>query len=489
MRTLRGLALAAWGSALLVGVVAAAPPAAAPQTLFDPHRVISPPLRPVRAPKPERVALPNGAVVFLLEDHTFPVVSGTAYFPSGPALVPAGQTGLDELTGDAMRRGGTASHSGPMLDERLAAIGASITTSLSGDLGYGGFRCQREDLDEVLGLFADLLRNPGFPDDKLKLAKLSLQQAIASRDDEVFSIVSRLSLEAVYGKHSLWGRSPESATVDAVDRAACLRLHDAIFVPERMVLSIYGDFDAAALKRQVAARFADWPRSGTPRPPQPAVTDSTRARLLFANKEDVTQSGLLLAELGHRADEPDDAAMDVVIQALGGGGQSRLNRVIRTERGLAYSTGAAAGEGYLRPGALTAWSLTRNDSALTALGLLRGALADIVHAPLAPEEFAAAKQSVQNQFVFNFEQRSAALFRAAWYEVLGYPADYLDVYQRQLAAVTNESAFAAARRWIHPERMTVIVVGNEKQFERPIESAGLPVERVKLGTAAPPEKN
>jgi len=254
-----------------------------------------------------------------------------------------------------------------------------------------------------------------------------------------------------------------------------------------MVLAVYGDFRTADMKRRLAAMFGGWKRSATPAPNLPAVPERAQQRLFFAPKDDVTQSVLAIAGIGHRVDDPDHAAMDVVERALGGGWQSRLNRRIRTERGLAYSTGASAGAGYLRPGMFMAWSLTRNDSALTALGLLRGELEGILRAPLGDDEFRAAKESVQNQFVFNFEQRSAALFRAAHYQVLGYPANSLAIYQRALEAVTPAKAFEAARRRIRPGECSVIVVGKEKEFEGALEREGLPVERVDI--AIPPQKS
>jgi zinc protease len=478
----RRLTLAALGITILTGPAFGAEP-----SRFDPHGLVSPPLPAIRVAKPERTTLPNGAVVFLLEDHTFPVVSGTAYFPTSPALVGDSLVGLAEITGEVMRSGGSAAHPGDALDDRLAAIGAEVTTSLSGELGEGGFRCLTENTDEVVRVFADVLARPVFPEDKLQISKIGVHQEIASRNDEVLPIAERIASRAVYGKGSVFARIPEHATVEAVTRGDCRKLHAEVFVPERMVLAVYGDFKTADMKRRLAAAFKDWKRSGTPAPRMPAVTEHVQRRLYFAAKDDVTQSVLLVAGLGHRVSDPDDAAMDVVVQALGGGWQSRLNLHIRSERGLAYSTGAAAGAEYLRPGIFLAWSLTRNDSALTALGLLRADLAGMLRAPLGDDEFRAAKESVQNQFVFNFEERSAVLFRAAYYQVLGYPPDHLADYQRALAAVTPATAFAATRLRIRPDEMALIVVGKEKAFERPLDAEGVPVERVDITIPGPPD--
>ena len=151
-----------------LAIAIAAVAIAAPDSRFDPHHFTAPPLRPLEIPTPDRTVLPNGMVVFLLEDHRLPVVTGTAYFPSSPSLVADRQVGLGELTGDAMRRGGTATHPGDALDDRLAALGATITTSLDAELGEAGLRCQSENVDEVVDLFADLLQHPAFPDRKLE---------------------------------------------------------------------------------------------------------------------------------------------------------------------------------------------------------------------------------------------------------------------------------------------------------------------------------
>jgi zinc protease len=252
-----------------------------------------------------------------------------------------------------------------------------------------------------------------------------------------------------------------------------------------MVIAVYGDFRSADMKRRLAAVFGGWKRSGTPAPQLPVVAGGTQHRMFFAPKDDVTQSALLVVGLGHRIDDPDHAAMDIVEQALGGGSQSRLNRHIRAQRGLAYSTGASAGAEYLKPGVFSAYALTRNDSALTALGLLRGELDGVLRAPLGDDEFREAKESVQNQFVFNFEQRSSALFRAAYYEELGYPLDYLTRYQKALEAVTPASAFDAARSHIRPGELSVVVVGKEKAFEHPLDREGLPLERVDISIPPP----
>ena len=484
-RARRGPALAA---ALLAGLGLAGPARAQLDPKFDYHKLVTPPLHHIEMIKPERFVLANGMVVFLVESHELPVVTGQAYVRTTPTWIPDAKVGLGSITGQVMRSGGSAAHPGDALDDRLAAIGASIGTSIGVDLADANFRCLTENFDEVLGLFAEVLRAPAFPDDKIELARVGLRRSIASRNDEMIPLLVRVAGQAVYGKDSPYARTPEYATIEAVRREDCVQLHRQVFDPARMVLAIYGDFATADLKKKLAARFGDWKGSGGPAPVLPPPPAARSARLVFAPKEDVTQSGMVVTGIGFRSDDPDYPAMDVYQTALGGGFQSRLVNRIRTERGLAYGTGARAGDDYQRPGVFLAYCLTRSDSTMVALDLLREEVRKSTEAPFTNEELTRAKESAQNQFVFNFERPTDVLARAAFFEAVGYPQDFLQRYQQGLESVTAATVLEAAKRKVHPDQLAAVIVGKEKDFDRGLATAGLPLERVDISIPGPPSK-
>jgi zinc protease len=434
------------------------------------------------------VALANGAVVYLLEDHALPTVRGVAYFTSSPTLVPAEHAGLAGLTGVVMRSGGSAAHSGDWLDDRLAAIGASLNANVGLTLANTGFRCLTENTAEVIGLWAEMTRQPAFPDDKIELSKVSLRQSIASRNDEMLPLLIRVSQQAVHGKDSPWARTPEYATIEPLAPADCRKLHASVFVPERMIVAIYGDFQTATMKQLLTAKFGDWKKSGSARPELPPTPKSVTPKLFFAPKEDVTQSGVIVSQPGSRADDPDYAALQVLEQGLGGGFSSRMFSYIRTARGLAYATGAQAGSDFDRPGVFLAYSLTKSESTMVSLKLVRDQVRAVTQEAFNTQEMETAKQAVVNGFVFNFQDPSQTLFRAAWYEAIGYPADFLQRYQKSLDAVTAQSVLEAARRKITPDAQVAIIVGREKDFDAPLTSAGLPVERVDITIPPPASK-
>jgi len=455
---------------------------------YDPKKLVTPALRRVQTVTPERFVLKNGMVVFLLENHDLPVVTGQDNVRTTPSWIADDRVGLGAVTGQVIRSGGSVRHPGDALDDRLAAIGASIGTSIGSDIASASVRCLSDNTDEVLGLLADILRAPAFPDDKIELARVGLRRGIASRNDEMFQMLIRVAGEAAYGKGSPYARKPEYATVEAIRREDCVKLHAQVYEPSRMVLAVYGDFKSAAMKQLLAAKLGDWKGAGSPAPVLPPPPALGQARLMFAPKEDVTQSGIVLTHPGFRADDPYYPAMDVYQTALGGGFQSRLVNRIRTERGLAYGTGAQAGEDYQRPGVFAAYCLTRSDSTLVAFGLLRDEVRKSIEAPFTEEELQRAKESVQNLFVFNFERPSDVLFRAGYFEAIGYPQDFLDRYQKGLETVTAASVLEAAKRKVHPDRLVAVVVGKEKDFDGPLTSTGLPIERVDISIPPPAAK-
>lgn len=472
-------------AAALLGV-AVSSHAAVDKSIYDPKRIVSPPIGRIADVKPERFTLGNGITVYLLEDHELPVVSGTAYVRTTPSFIPADRVGLGGLTGEVMRSGGTAARSGDYLDDRLAAIGASISTGIGADLATSGFRCLTDNLGEVLELWSAVMRAPAFPEDKIELAKVGLRRQIASRNDEMVSVLMRVAPQAVHGKDSPWARQPEYATVEPITAADCRALHAKIFVPERLVLAVHGDFNSAAMKKLLTTRFGDWKKSGTPAPVLPPTPTKVDARLVFAPKDDVTQTGIVVAQPSIRADDPDYAAMQVLEQGLGGGFSSRMFSRIRTQRGLAYGTGASAGVDYQRPGVFLAYSLTKGESTMVALDLVREEVRKVTEAPFSAEEMDVAKSAVVNGFVFNFEDASQTLFRAAYYEAIGYPQDFLARYQKSLEALTAAEVMAAAKRKITPSQQVVVLVGKEADFDRPLASVGLPVERVDVTIPPPP---
>ena len=128
-----------------------------------------PPLRQVTIPDITTFTLPNGMRVYMLENHALPVINGSALIRTGNLFDPPDKVGLASITGIVMRSGGTKSRTGEQLDETLENMAASVESSIGETSGSVSFSALKENTDEVLSLFKDVLTNPEFRQEKLDL--------------------------------------------------------------------------------------------------------------------------------------------------------------------------------------------------------------------------------------------------------------------------------------------------------------------------------
>ncbi len=455
-------------------------------SIWDRSKIKSPPLREVRLPKVDRVALSNGMVLYILEDHEFPVVQGRVLVRAGSMLDPKDKIGLADMTGTVLRTGGSGKYPGDDLDRRLESIGATVEFSLGQISGEGTFWTLKEYAPEMLDVVADLLRRPGFPEEKLVLAKNEMRRSIAGRNDDPMDILMRESSRLVWGRNHAYAAVPEYATLDAVTRQDLVEFHRKTFFPDRIYMVLWGDFDTGQIRSQVDRLFADWPSSGAPAPEQPSIPPIVPGgKLAYAEKGGMTNAWIIEGHIGIKADNADYAAMNVLGEILGGGFSSRLFNEVRTRRSLAYMVGSAPGTDVARPGLFMAYAGTRADSALVVLGLMQREVKRITEEPVTEEELNRAKDAILNSYVFKYESKGQIAARMAYLDFFGYPADFTARYPEMVRTLTAQDLLSAAKRQIHPEDLQMLIVGNEKDFARPLASIGRTVDKVDLTIPEP----
>jgi len=161
----------------------------------DWQKIPIPALPEFKPKQPKRIALPNGMVIFLQEDHELPLIDGVARIRGGSISEPAAKTGLVDLYGEVWRTGGTKTQNGDQLDDYLEIRAAKVETSGGADSTTAGWSCLKADFDDVFKVFVDLLRNPEFRADKLELAQASTYDGNSQNNDDMRRIASREALK------------------------------------------------------------------------------------------------------------------------------------------------------------------------------------------------------------------------------------------------------------------------------------------------------
>ncbi|MFN9174671.1 MAG: M16 family metallopeptidase [Synechocystis sp.] len=476
-----------WGlaccSVLVVGLFGAfALPSATARTLtpsstqksYD--QLTFPPLPELKIPAYERYTLPNGLVVYLMEDRKLPLVSGTAILRVGDRWEPANKVGLAELTGTTMRLGGTQQHPASELNRLLEQRAAAIETSIDTSSGSATFLALSKDLETVFNLFAEVVQTPAFDPAQVDLAKNQLRGAIARRNDDPGDIASREFRKLLYGADSPYARTVEYQTLAAIQRQDLINFHQRYIRPDQMILGIVGDFDPETIKPLIAEQFGKWQGEGkAPTLKPPGAEQVNKTGVFVADLPHVTQSNVLLGQIDGKVDDPDYPALSVMNGVLGGFG-GRLFNNIRSKQGLAYSVSGRWQAAYDYPGYFIAGGSTRTETTVPFIKSLFAEFERLRQEPITPEELTYAKDSILNSFVFNFEQPSQSLSRLMTYEYYGYPADFIFTYQRQVMATTIEDVQRVAKKHLQPDQMFTVIVGQGDRLKTELSALDQPIK-------------
>jgi zinc protease len=444
-----------------------------------------PPLAPFKPQQPKRIELKNGMVIFLQEDHELPLINGTARIRGGSVNEPDNKAGLIDIYGEVWRTGGTKSQTGDQLDDFLEVRAAKVETGGGPDSTTISWSCLKGDLDDVFKAFVDVLQNPEFRPDKIDIAQKEMFDNISRRNDEVGEIAHRETVKLAYGPSNPYARVPEYATVTAVTRQDLIDWHGKYVHPNNVILGVSGDFDPAAMEARLRAAFDSWPK-GPAGPRRNEVKYSPAAPAYYqVSKEDVNQSTIHMVALGTTRDNPDYYAISVFNEAFGGGFSSRLFNDIRTKRGLAYSVGGGIGTNFGHPGILQVAIGTKSQTTIEAIQAADEDINNLSKQPITDEEIQHAKDAILNAFVFRLDSPDKILAERMTYEYYGYPPDWLDKYQEEVKKVAAADVNRVATKYMHRDQMAILVVGNPKEFDKPLSSLG-PVKNIDITIPPPP---
>ncbi|MDP1991403.1 MAG: pitrilysin family protein [Syntrophales bacterium] len=431
--------------------------AASPPSLTDPDRITYKPLS-FTPPKAERMTLDNGLVLYTLENRELPLVKITAVIRTGSAYDPPEREGLAELTGQVMRTGGIEGMAGSALDETLESMAAILHTSISRDSGLISLSVLSRDREKGLELFSRIMRKPVFETEKLMQAKeLKIEELRRIADDPqklAFREFGRLIHEG-----SPRGRLSTTKSINPIQRDDLIRFHDRFYQPKRVLISISGDIDRKEAETLVNRYFGNWQPSeekvASPAPPQPK-----EGRIYILPKE-LPQSIVILGWLAPAKKSAQFFPLEIIDFIVGSGGfRSRLFQEIRTNRGLAYSTGSfyTAKSDY---GLFGAYALTKSESTVEVISLLRGILKDIGQKPLPAKELDTTKSSILNSFIFSFTSANQIALQQLMIEYEDLPEDYLITYRNNINNINTEDVLKAARQHLDPEKAIILIIGND----------------------------
>lgn len=419
----------------------------------------------------KRLVLDNGLILYLYEDTTLPLFNVNTIIRCGSIFDPIEKNGISRIVGTVMRTGGTTSITGDSLNTLLEFIGGSLEISIDAESGSASLGILSKDIDLGLKLYADLLRNPAFPQDEIDLAKEELKNSIKRRNDNPSHVSSRYFRSTLYQDHP-YGRDLEWATVKNITPDDLIDYHRSFFVPDRIMIGISGDFKSDDVVAKIKQYLGDWKKSDIPLPEYPAL-DLAYHPGVFEVTKNINQANILFGHLGMKRDNPDRYAVELMNYILGSGSfTSRLMSKVRSDEGLSYRVGSSYEINRRDYGIFEAWVQTKAETAHKAIRLMVDEIDRMRKNGVTEQELSQARDAVINKSIFNFDTPNKIISNLMSLEYNGYPLDYYEKYLDYYRKVTLEDIKNAAIKYLHPDRITFIVVGKPELYEKPLDDFG-----------------
>jgi zinc protease len=447
------------------------------QTAVD--RTILPPLGAppdVSFPAVQRAKLANGLTVLLMERHGAPLVNMTLAVDAGYASDTADRAGAASLALDLLDDGTTTKDTFQIVDA-LDAVGAQIVTASSLDLSFVRLRALGANLAPSLAVYADVILNPSFPQAMFDLNKRRRLAQIGQEKAQPVALAQRVVSPLVYGTGHAYGNpltgSGYESTVSPLTRDDLVRWHRDWFRPANATLIVTGDVTMAALLPELEKAFGAWPAGQVPAKRIQAVPGTSGRRVYLMDKPGAPQSVIVAAHVSEPGGQPDDLAVETVMLNFGGLATSRLNRNLRLDKAWSYGTAgqllAARGQRLF-----VAIAPVQTDKTKESMVEVMKELRDIAGArPIAGEEFA----SIMRTQTLGLPGRFATLasLEAAASQLVNdrYADDYFSTYAARVRALGERDLDQAARRFIRPDEVIWLVVGDLSKVEAGVRELNL----------------
>jgi len=414
--------------------------------------------------------LSNGISLHIAEDHDLPLVKITALVKVGSYHDPSGKEGLAELTGKVLLTGGTRIMPGDEIDETLAFMAADIRCNVHLEYTLLTLSVLQKDVDRALEIFSSILKNPVFEQGKFQAAKNLTVEELRRISDDPEDLAFRHYRKLLY-KDDPRGRLSTFASLDKIEQFDLMTFHQAHFSPRNILLAVSGDITGTDALLKFNHYLGDWTeRNHDLRPLSPPI-GGQKASLSLLPKE-TPQSIIIYGHLGPGINSPDFYPFTVLDFILGSGGfQSRIFQEIRTNRGLAYSSGSFY-QGRTDYGVFETYAFTKAGATTQVLNLIRDILQQIRDKEISPKELQWAKNAIANNFIFTFKTADDVSVQQMMLEYKELPRNFLETYPGRIAAIKAEDVKRVASKYLDSQKAVILVVGTENEFDAPLSQFG-----------------
>src|SRR5215831_10860142 len=417
----------------------------------------------LQMPPHEKLVLPNGLTVLLLEKHSVPMVNVAGIIKTGSLADPGGMEGLASTTAGLLRKG-TKTRTAQQFAEDIDFIGGNFEADAGSDYTSFGAEFLSKDSAKGLELVSDALLHPTFP--QVEVDKLLAQSVdgIKAAKDSAREVLFEYYEGYLYNGNG-YGRPTggDEISLKKIQREVVAKFYETYYTPGNTILAVAGDFNTEEMKKRIAEVFGDWTAKSAPTVKREAAEPAKGKRLLLVNKGDATQTYFAIGNIGISATDPDRVAVDVVNTVFGSRFTSMLNEALRVESGLSYGAMSVFSK-EKEPGPFAIYSFTRNETTEKAMDMALDVLKKLHTEGVSAEQLASAKSYIKGQFPPSLETSGQLARVIARHEFLGLDDNEVNQLEQRIDAVTPDSAKQVIAKHFPMENLTFVLIGKSAEI-------------------------
>ena len=424
----------------------------------------------VKFPPYEFRTLPNGLQVIAVSHHEQPVVSVRLIVRAGAAQDADNRPGVAALAASLLDQG-TTTKSAEQIASAIDSIGGALGTGAGSDLSFINCIVMKDSLNVGLDLVSDLVRHPAFAADEIERQRQQTLSGLKVSYDDPDYLANMVFDRLVYGFHP-YGRpqngTPE--TVRAITRDDLVAFHRKWYGANNAIVAIVGDVTAEEAFAGATRAFGSWGavqlQTAKPVDPPPPTR-----RVIVIDRPGAVQTEIRVGNIAIPRKSSDYTALDLAVKVLGGEGANRLHRVLRSERGLTYGASADL-TGLKQTGDIEAETNTRSATTGETLRLMVDEFWRLTRDPVGDRELSGAQEYLTGSFPLTIETPSQIALQILNAVFFGLDLKELQTFRDRVNAVTPDDIQRVARVYLHPDRLTIVLVGDAASFVSQLPAAG-----------------
>lgn len=424
-------------------------------------------------PPIEKTKLANGLEVWMVEQRELPMLSMNLVMKTGSANEPDGKTGVAGLTTSLMDDG-TKTRTAVEIANGLQSIGANLGVGGTFDSTNVSLQVLTKNLEPALAIFADVVQNPTFPANEFESLRGRLLVGLRQQRSNPNAINNAAFNKVLYGGHP-YGRDNTEATLKAISRDDLVDYYQSTFKPENGVLLVVGDFNKSTLKSTLDKAFSGWTGGSVVAKQLPATKPLEKPGIYIVDRPNSAQSVVTAGQVGIERSNPDFVPVVVMNSILGGAITSRISMNLREDKGYTYGANSGftfrRGAGPFRAGGDMQTAVTK-ESVYELMKEIRGIRGGI---PVTQKELDYNKQSIIRRFPAAFETIGGISNQLANLIVYGLGDNYFNEYIGKVNAVTIDDVNRVANKYLDPDKMAIVIVGDRKVIEPGLKELGMPI--------------